>query len=284
MPEDIVYKAPDGLELFAKSYGPENATLTVLCMHGLTRNHKDFEPMIAALPERYRFLAVDVRGRGRSARDPNPENYTPPVYAADMQALLDHLGINQAALIGTSMGGLMAMIMMHQMPERIRGVVLNDVGPVLNRKGLDRIAAYVGEVTPEPSWQAAAKTAEAAQKAVFPDYSEADWLDFARRTYRDTEDGRVVLDYDPAITRAVADARPGLRVRFAMWRLFAKLKQAPLLILRGERSDILAETTAERMQKRHKQARLVTVPNVGHAPMLNEAAALEAIEAFLRDL
>ena len=110
MPEDIVYKAPDGLELFAKSYGPEHATLTVLCMHGLTRNHKDFEPMIAALPERYRFLAVDVRGRGRSARDPNPENYTPPVYAADMQALLDHLGINQAALIGTSMGGLIGSL------------------------------------------------------------------------------------------------------------------------------------------------------------------------------
>lgn len=284
MPDDIHYTSKDGLSLFAKSYGDPDAALTVLCMHGLTRNHKDFEPMIAGLSDAHRYIAVDVRGRGRSERDPDPQNYIPTVYVEDMQALLDVLGLKKVALIGTSMGGLMAMIMMQVMPDRVLGTVLNDVGPVLDPAGLARIAGYVGDVAPLADWEAAAQAVAAAQGDVFPDFGPADWQAFAARTYRETPEGGVILDYDPAISRTVADVKPSFKIRFAMWRLYAKMKKRPLLVTRGENSDVLHPSTAARMMKRHKAATLVTIPGVGHAPLLNEAEALRAIDAFLRQL
>lgn len=284
MPEDIHFRSHDGLSLFARSYGDPNAPLTVLCMHGLTRNHKDFEPMIAGLSRAHRFIAVDVRGRGKSQRDPNPAQYIPTVYAKDMSVLLDELGIRTVALIGTSMGGLMAMIMMHAMPKRVLGTVLNDVGPEINPIGLTRIANYVGDVEPLPDWNAAADAVAAAQRDVFPDFGPNDWVAFAKRTYRTLDNGTVILDYDPAITRTVANVKPTFRSRFAMWRLFAKMKKRPLLVTRGAHSDVLHPSTAARMVKRHKTANLVTIPNTGHAPLLNEPAALRAIDAFLAQI
>lgn len=281
MPEDIHYTSKDGLSLFAKSYGEPDAALTVLCMHGLTRNHKDFEPMIAALSGAHRYITVDVRGRGQSERDPDPERYIPTVYVEDMQILLDALDLKKVALIGTSMGGLMAMIMMQVMPDRVLGTVLNDVGPVLDPAGLARIAGYVGDVVPLADWEAAAEAVAAAQGDVFPDFGPSDWQAFSKRTYRETPEGGVILDYDPAITRTVADVKPTFKMQFAMWRLYAKMKKRPLLVTRGENSDVLHPSTAARMMKRHNAATLVTVPRVGHAPLLNEPEALRAIDAFL---
>ncbi len=281
---DIEYQAADGLTLYAKAHGPPHATLTVLCMHGLTRNHKDFDPMIAALGDRHRFIAVDVRGRGRSDRATDPASYAPLTYARDMTSLLDRLGLARVALVGTSMGGLMAMIMARTMPDRIRGIVLNDVGPVLDRKGLDRIAGYAGEVVPLDSWDAAAATVEQTQKDVFPHFGPDDWAAFARRTFRELGDGRVILDYDPAITRTVGEVRPGWRTRIAMWRLYAATRRFPLLIIRGETSDILSPATAARMCRRHPASELVTVPGVGHAPLLDEPIAAGAIARFLDTL
>lgn len=284
MTQDIHYVSDDGLSLFAKSYGNPDARLTVLCMHGLTRNHKDFEPMISGLSGDHRYIAVDVRGRGRSDSDPDPTHYVPPIYATDMQRLIDTLGLKQVALIGTSMGGLMAMLMMHMMPDRILGTVLNDVGPVLNPEGLSRISGYVGDVEPLQNWEAAAQAAAQAQALVFPSFGAEDWTAFAKRTYRRHESGGVILDYDPAISQMVGDVKPGFKTRFAMWRLFGKLKRKPLLLIRGARSDILQPEIAEKMVKRHKGAKLITVPNVGHAPLLNEPNALVAIDAFLDEL
>ena len=284
MPEDIHFKSRDGLSLFAKSYGDPTAALTVLCMHGLTRNHKDFEPLIDGLTGPHRYIAVDVRGRGRSQHDPDPARYAPPVYADDMAVLLDTLKIEKAALIGTSMGGLMAMIMMHTMPERVLGTVLNDVGPVVDPAGLARIAGYVGEVEALPDWDAATQASAEAQRDVFPDFGPEDWQAFASRTYRENDTGTVILDYDPAISRAIADTKPTLKTRFAMWRLFAKMKKRPLLVTRGERSDVLHPSTAARMMKRHRTAKLVTIPGVGHAPLLNEPEAITAIETFLSQI
>lgn len=278
---DIVYTSPDGLSLYAKSYGPEDAPLTVLCMHGLTRNHKDFEPMIAGLGGNRRYIAVDVRGRGHSPKARNPDHYTPAIYAQDMIALIDQLGVARVALIGTSMGGLMSMVMARLAGPRILGAVLNDVGPVLEQAGLDRIAGYAGKVEPFDTWSDAASAIARTQSDVFPEYGHDDWMAFARRTCRETEDGSVVFDYDPAITRTVSDVRPNWRTRFSMWRLFGATKQFPLLILRGETSDILSEKTVARMVRRHPDARRITVPRVGHAPILDEPAALEAIDAFL---
>lgn len=282
--QSLYYKSPDGLELHAAGYGPGDAPLTVLCMHGLTRNHKDFEPLIAALPEHYRFIAVDVRGRALSDRDPNPENYTPATYVGDMAALIDRLGLRQVALIGTSMGGLMSMIMARAMPDRISGIVMNDVGPVLEKAGLDRIAGYAGKTDPYESWQAAANAIARVQGDVFPDYQPDDWMAFAQRTCREGEDGLVHPDYDPAITRTVGDVRPGFFTRRAMWKLFRATRQKPLLVIRGENSDILSVKTAEKMVRAHPDAQLVTVPRVGHAPILDEPEAVSAISTFLTRL
>ena len=283
MTEDIHYTAPDGLKLFARAYGRESAPLNVLCMHGLTRNHKDFEPMIAALGDRWRFIAVDVRGRGRSAWDPDAGHYAPPVYVQDMKALLDHLGIERAALIGTSMGGLMAMLMMKTMPERVAGVVLNDIGPAVDKAGLRRIGGYVGKsAAPVADWESAARAVAAVQGPLFPGFTHDDWLDFAKRTFRQQDDGRLVLDYDPAIAASLGKVRAGPLMRFAMWRLFRAMSAAPLLVIRGQLSDILGAKTVDKMLHQHPDASAVTVPNVGHAPVLNEPEALSAIAAFLQ--
>lgn len=284
MTEDIRYQSSDGLNLYAKRYGPKDAQLNVLCMHGLTRNHKDFEPMIAALPEQYQFIAVDVRGRGLSDRDKNAEHYSPVTYVGDMAALLDHLKLDRVALIGTSMGGLMSMIMMKAMPQRVRGVVLNDVGPVFETAGLNRIAAYTSNNEPMAGWDDAARTVGEVQADIFPDYGPEQWMAFARRTYRELSDGRVALDYDPEITRTVSQVRPGLLTRIAMWKLYKEMSKAPLLLIRGETSDILSEKTAAKMIKRHPDAQLVTVPRVGHAPILDEPEAVQGIRNFLANV
>ncbi len=281
---DITWTSADGLALYAKSYGPETAGLTVLCIHGLTRNHKDFEPMIAALPGRFRFVAVDVRGRGQSAYDPDADHYNPKVYAEDMGRLLDKLDLTRVALIGTSMGGLISLMMMRKMPKRIAGIVLNDVGPVVEKTGIARIAGYAGKVQPVTDWPSAAAAVKAIQGAAFPDMPEERWMDFARRTYKEMPDGRPVLDYDPNIAKGLGKVKPGALTNFVMWRLFGGLKKAPLLIVRGETSDILSQATAEEMVRRHPDARLAVVPRVGHAPILDEAPAISAITDFLTDL
>lgn len=282
--EDIGWTSPDGLALFAKAYGPKDARLTVLCLHGLTRNHQDFEPMIAALPGRFRYVAVDVRGRGRSAYDPQPKNYAPQVYAKDMLALLDHLGVRRAALVGTSMGGLISLLMIRKAPERVAGIVLNDVGPVVEQAGLDRIASYAGKMPPVTDWASAAGAVKTLQGGVFPDMPEERWMEFARRTYRETPEGAVVPDYDPNIAASLGKVKPGALTNFVLWRIFGAAKKAPLLLVRGETSDILGSATAEKMVKRHPDARLVAVPRVGHAPLLDEPAAVSALNDFLSRL
>lgn len=279
--DDIFYTSDDGLRLFAKCYGAADAATTVLCMHGLTRNHKDFEPMISALSSSCRFICVDVRGRGNSDWDDNPQNYTPMKYAEDMITLLDAMKLQKVVLIGTSMGGIISMFLMKMIPERILGVVLNDVGPVVDPAGLRRISTYASAPKSVASWDAAAEAIAASQEIVYPDYTQEDWMAFARRTYREDEDGMIAPDYDPAIMNLFSPKRPGFLVRLAAWKLFSAMKARPLLILRGETSDVLAKKTARRMIKRHKNAKMFTVPRVGHAPILDETVAAMAIEAFL---
>lgn len=281
---DITWTSQDGLALYARSYGPEDARLTVLCIHGLTRNHQDFEPMIAALPRHYRYIAVDVRGRGKSAYDPNTDNYQPPVYARDMLALLDTLGIKRTVLIGTSMGGLISLLMARAAPERVAGIVLNDIGPKVEKDGIARIASYAGKIAPVTDWASAAAAVKTLQGAAFPGMTDERWMDFARRTYKELPTGEVILAYDPGIARSLGKVKPGILTSFLMWRLFGAAKKAPLLIVRGEISDILSAETAEKMAKRHPDAALATVPRVGHAPILDEPQAVSAITAFLNRL
>lgn len=277
---DIFYESTDGLRLYAADYGPEEAALTVLCMHGLTRNHKDFEPLIRQLDLPCRFVAVDVRGRGLSDRDPN-RAYSPDVYVGDMVTLLNKLGTSKVSLIGTSMGGLMAMIMSQALKDRIQGIVLNDVGPAVNPAGVKRIAGYTSGMRTFPDWQAAADAIQSSQHTAFPDFTGTDWMALARQTCRETDTGQVEFDYDPAITENMDVSGPVWKINFMMWRLFGRMKHIPLLTLRGEHSDILTSSTANRMCRRHKNCRLVTVPNRGHAPMLSEPEAVSAISDFL---
>jgi pimeloyl-ACP methyl ester carboxylesterase len=279
---DIYYTSTDGLALYARDYpGPADARLNVLCLPGLTRNSRDFANLAAALSTTYRVICPDQRGRGRSAYDPDPSRYQPLTYVADMWALLDHLQIHKVAIIGTSLGGIMAMVMAATRPDRIVGAVLNDIGPEIDPAGLARIQSYVGKMAPPATWADAVAQTKALNAAIFPHMDEAHWESFTRALYREGPDGRPVLDYDPAISRNVdsGNAAPP-----DMWPLFDTLKATPLVVIRGGTSDILSAATMAQMRARHPQLVTVEVPGVGHAPMLDEPEARDAIIGFLKSL
>lgn len=283
---DTWYHSDDGLRLYARDYPCADASvaepLTVLCMHGLTRNSADFAGLASHLSQRYRVLVVDVRGRGRSDNDSNPENYNPMIYARDMFALLDHLGLERAVLCGTSMGALMSYIMAATQPARISGIILNDAGPEVDPRGLARIKGYVGKAKPVTSWAEAARQVREINRAAFPEYTEEDWLEFARATYRE-RDGELEPAYDPAIARPIAEAESAA-VPADLWPVFKSLGELPALVVRGELSDILSRECVASMCESKPDLQSVEVPRRGHAPTLTEPAALAAIDSFLDEL
>lgn len=284
--KDYYYQSADGLRLYARDYPCRDSSLTapatVLCMHGLTRNSADFTGLAQHLSAGYRVIAVDNRGRGRSAYDTDPARYTPATYVQDMFTLLSRLDIDEVILCGTSMGGLMSFIMAAMEPARIRGMIVNDIGPVVAQEGLDRIKGYVGKSRPVANWDEAIKQARELNEMAFPDFSEAEWEDFTRGLYRD-EGGVPVLAYDPAIAQPMKEEN-GAAVPPDLWPLFEASADIPLLLLRGETSDILAPETVKQMSDKHPRMRFVEVPARGHAPTLNEPVAREAIDRFLADL
>jgi len=278
------WTSQDGLSLYARDYagaaGP--ARLPVVCLHGLTRNSKDFAdlaPLIAATGRR--VIVPDVRGRGLSDRDPQPAHYVPNIYARDVLALLDKLGISRALFVGTSMGGIVSLAISGMRRHAVAGLVLNDVGPEVCNVGIERIKSYVGKKVEIGSWDDAAAYLRTINGAAFPDYEEADWAAFARRTFAD-RDGVPRLDYDAAIMQPLSQNRYKA-MTFVAWYLFKRLaRSAPVLLVRGELSDLLSKEIAGKMQHRAPAMRRVEVPRVGHAPMLSEPQAAEAIQAFLR--
>lgn len=272
----------DGLELFAREYAaePPQTGLPVLCLHGLTRNSRDFElvaPRIAALGRR--VITPDVRGRGLSDRDPQPLRYHPGAYAQDTLKVLDACEVEEAVWIGTSMGGLMTLIAGQFAPHRIAAVVLNDIGPVIDPAGLARIGGYVGQIQPFASWQAAADAIERVQGQAFPDATPEFWRTFARRTCRELADGAIQFDYDPAIAEPFK--QPQGAAPADMWPLFDALADTPILVVRGETSDLLSRETVAAMRARRPDLESVEVPRVGHAPTLEEDAAWSAVLDFL---
>lgn len=281
---DLTWTAQDGLALHARDYAPTApaAGVPVICIHGLTRNARDFEdlaPRLAALGRR--VIAVDVRGRGRSARDPQPLNYHPGTYAMDVVALLEATGIDRAAFIGTSMGGIIAMVLASIRPEAIVGTVLNDVGPELSPVGLKRIGGYVGGGSAFATWDEAAAYAKAINGAAFPGYTDADWAGFARRLVDETPEGTLVLAYDPDIAAPFKAADPDAPPA-DMTPLFRALAACgPLLLVRGGISDLIDPPIVARMRAAVSAMAYVEVSNVGHAPMLTEPEAWDAIAAFL---
>ena len=278
---DVYYDSHDlRVKLYARDYGGQG--MPVICMHGLSRNSADFEVIAPRLAERYRVIAVDQRGRGKSGWDEEPANYTPALYVQDMFKLMGDLGIARAALIGTSMGGIMAMIMGMIAPQAVIGMVINDVGPEIDVAGLERIKSYVGKSPPIRSWADAAARAKQTNDVAFPDYTEDDWLTFARRTYHE-RDGIPVSSYDPGISGAFDPDGPVVAPP-DMWGIWEALKEIPVLGVRGALSDLLSEATFGRMLESHPGMSAVTVANRGHAPMLDEPEAVTAIDAFLADL
>lgn len=275
------FTAPDGVRTYYRRYPAQGGIekTPVICMHGLTRNSRDFEEVAPRIASRGRtVIAIDARGRGRSDRDPDPANYTPVTYVHDVIGLLDKAGIGPVAAVGTSMGGLMAMIWASLQPDRLVGAVINDIGPELDPRGLKRIQGYVGRSAPFASWDEAAEAIRTINGVAFPNETDpAFWLAFARRVCRETPDGQVVLDYDPDISRPVqsGDVAPP-----DLWPLFDALATRPLLLVRGALTDLLSEDTAARMAERCPAMARVDVPGVGHAPLLTEPVARAAIDAF----
>ena len=277
------YQSDDGLSLYYRSYG--SAKDVVVCLPGLTRNSKDFHEIATHLAPAYRVLCPDLRGRGQSDRDGNWSNYIPATYLGDTWRLIDQLGIVNFIIIGTSLGGLLAMIMASQDPQRVKAIVLNDVGPEVDPVGYARILATAGQQIEVKNWQQAAQLCRQVYEPILTDMSPAFWDDFARKSYRETADGRPELDMDPNIGQAIrkGDLDRVAGVPVDPWDAFRAVSM-PCLVLRGELSDILSKEIVERMLIVKPDLEQATIPKRGHAPLLNEPASLDAIDSFLKRL
>jgi pimeloyl-ACP methyl ester carboxylesterase len=274
-----VYKSPDGLDLYARIYDGDPNHTPLLCLHGLTRNSADFHDLLTALPD-WPAISVDQRGRGQSASDPDPTRYKPDVYCADMLSLLDGLSLTQVIAIGTSMGGIMTFILANMRPGLFKAAIINDIGPEVDPAGLRRLGRYVGQTMSFADWDAAVAAIQSQGPDIFPDFTTDDWHAFARNVCAQAPDGTVRFAYDPAIGDSLKDQDPSA-VPPNLWPLFQKPSDFPMLIVRGETSDILSAKTAARMVSDRPNVTLTTVPNRGHAPTLTEPTALQAITQFL---
>ena len=276
---DRFWSSRDGLKLHYRDYPGGEGRLPVLCLPGLTRNARDFEGIAARLAGEWRVVCPDMRGRGDSAYAKDTATYNPMQYVDDVSLLLEDQGIERFAVIGTSLGGLMTMVMGMMMPERIAGAVLNDIGPVIEPRGLARIRDYVGQGRSFPTWMHAARALEETQGLAFPDFAIADWLRLAKRVMTVGGNTRIVFDYDMKIAEPLAAMDTGNQAD--LWPGIDALADKPVLVLRGALSDILSQATLDEMARRLKHAEVVTLPRIGHAPTLDEPEAAAAIERLL---
>jgi pimeloyl-ACP methyl ester carboxylesterase len=269
------FTAPDGVQLYYEDAG---AGVPVLCLSGLTRNARDFDFVAPHLPG-LRLIRLDYRGRGRSDWTDHA-TYDVSVEAKDALALLDHLGIDKAAVLGTSRGGIIAMLLGMIAKDRLIGVALNDVGPVLDRSGLDAIRGYLGK-NPEFATLDDAAVARMADRGQFDNIPKARWITFLSHVFDETPDG-LRINYDPKLFDAVApsfDAEPG-----DAWPLFEALDGLPLAIIHGVNSDLLSVATVDEMVRRHPGAHVARVADRGHIPFLDEPEALAALRAWQDEL
>ena len=276
--EDRYYVVRDGLRLHYRDYPGATDKPPLLCLPGLTRNARDFADFAERNSPRFRVIALDFRGRASSDYDPSPARYNPMTYAADVLELLDQLGIAQAVFVGTSLGGLVTMVIAATAPQRIAAAIINDVGPDVDPAGINRILTYVGKDLRFHSWDEAADTIAGNYGGNFERFTHADWVAMAKRNCRE-ENGEIRFDYDMAIAEPFKTA--GAVPQADLWPLFAALGTKPLLVVRGERSDLLTTQTADKMQAVAPAMKLAVVPGVGHAPELNEPEATAAIDEFL---
>ncbi len=277
---DIFWWSNDEVRLHARCYGPADGALPpLLCIPGLTRNARDFDVLAPLLAEGRRVYALDLRGRGESGYARDPMSYGPLTYAQDIVALLVAENIERFSVVGTSLGGIVGMLLASTHPGRIAAMVLNDVGPEIDPRGLERIRGYVGQVGNFPTWMHAARAIAEINADVYPDWTVGEWLAMAKRTYRLTREGRIIADYDGNIAQPLRV--PGGEAGVDLWPALDALRGVPTLIVRGALSDILSAEVAQRMLARLDPAALVTIADVGHAPTLDEPDARAAIMALL---
>lgn len=277
--EDRYWWSADGLRLHARDYPGGEGRPPLICLPGLTRNARDFHDFALRHAGEWRVIAVDLRGRGESAYARDPMSYVPLTYVQDVEAMLREFGIARFVAVGVSLGGIVTMLLSAMHHGVVAGALLDDVGPDIEPAGLARIRGYVGKPSVWPTWIHAARAVQEANAPMYPAYELEDWLAMAKRLYRLNSAGRIVLDYDMKIAEPFRV--PGNEAGPDMWKALAGLAHVPVLIVRGERSDVLSAATAERMAAALDDAEVATAPGVGHAPTLTEPALDQAIERFL---
>jgi pimeloyl-ACP methyl ester carboxylesterase len=279
------YTSRDGLRLYARRYaaGKDDGARPVLCLPGLTRNAKDFHLLATHLSEASEptrdVYCVDYRGRGQSDHDRDWGNYTPYNEMLDILDFMTITGLHEACVIGTSRGGIIAMLMAVMRPTAIGVCVLNDIGPVLETGGLARIKGYVGKTPVPANWQEAGGIVKTMNEQFFPYIEDDEWEQIARQMFADAG-GRPQSDYDPKLANAMDQIDLSKKVP-AMWPQFQALSHAPTLVLHGENSDLLSETTVREMAKRHPRLTTHTVPDQGHPPLLRDMETMELIAGFI---
>lgn len=269
----------DGLRLHYRDYAGPADKPPILCLHGLTRNARDFAPVADRLAGEWRLICLDLRGRGESAYAKDPMTYAPLTYLQDIEALIGELGLERFVAFGTSLGGLLTMLLAGTGGERLAGALLNDIGPLVEPAGVTRIRTYVGKGGSWPTWLHAARAMAETHGAAFPDYQLEQWLEMAKRMCRLTRAGRIVNDYDMKIAEPFK--LPGGEAGVDLWPALDALKPVPALLLRGAHSDIISTDTADEMARRLPLLELVTLPRIGHAPTLFEPESEAAIDRLL---
>jgi pimeloyl-ACP methyl ester carboxylesterase len=283
---DVFYSSSDDLRLFARDYGdPLSPWLPVVCLPGLTRTARDFHDLAVHLSTHRhrprRVVAFDYRGRGRSAWDKNPDRYNPVTEMSDVFDGMTALGIARAAIVGTSRGGIIGMLMAVGRPAIVAGLILNDIGPAIEARGLARIKTYVGGTPTPDDWNDAARIQRRLHGGQFTAWGEADWDHFARLTYAE-KNGQPQRDYDPALAATFAGVEFDQPVP-TLWDEFAALKAIPVLVLRGANSDLLSPETVAAMSA-HPNVETLVIPDEGHPPLLRNGHLLARISAFITTL
>jgi len=280
--EDRFWSSRDGLRLHCRDYSGGEGRPPLLCLPGLTRNSRDFANFAERHAPEWRVICAEMRGRGDSAFARDSATYNPLQYVEDVEALLEDAGIDRFVVIGTSLGGLMGAILAMKHPQRLAGALINDIGPVIEDKGLARIREYVGQGRSFTTWMHAARALEEVQGEVYPRYALEDWMAMAKRLMAVGQNGRIAFDYDMRIAEPFAAARESAALD--LWPAFTALGGRPLLFLHGELSDLLSSETLGALEARLPDAETVTVPGVGHAPTLDEPESVAAIDRLLAKL
>ncbi len=284
--KDGYWWSNDGLRLHYRDYAhganQSDDRPPIICLPGLTRNARDFAPVADIFADEWRVIAMDFRGRGESAYAKDPMSYAPISYVQDLEALLAELNLEQYIALGTSLGGIVTMLASATIQRKMIGAIINDIGPDIDSRGLERIKNYVGQGRSYETWAHAARGLSEGGDIMFPDYGLNDWIGFAKKCCKLSSSGRIILDYDNRISEPfkVQGGEAGVD----LWPAFKGLLDVPTLLLRGELSDILSTQTAEKMVKQLRKATLSTIKNVGHCPALDEKDSVAAIDQFLSRL